>query len=377
MPFRSMEQGVAAIQQGKLEEGARLLRIALKSDELKGSMRAMAYLWLAETKSDHKEKVACYNDALAADPDNEHARQRIAQLLAEDLPPFPAQSSGYTPSAKNPPAAHTQPPTGAPAQQTPGGIFRAVGVLDGPNGSGTGFFVTRDGLLATTRFVVGGAETLTVALGPGQSLIADVVRSYSELDLAFLETGINVSQLLPFVTTATIPDNTPLTAIAYNGQVRSGQLRATRSIMKPQWFPTTIEELADAGGSPVFDDHNLLVGMLTRNAQRTAPYVFGLHISTILHQVDQFQQEMRLAANLVYCPSCGHRSRAQAAGGFYCETCGSMLPAARNTRRFPLPQMAALYGENAHRPCRLCGARVGYYDGRCLRCGQSPARSAP
>ena len=37
MSIRNVEQGIAAIQQGNLEEGARLIRIGLKSEELQGA----------------------------------------------------------------------------------------------------------------------------------------------------------------------------------------------------------------------------------------------------------------------------------------------------------------------------------------------------
>jgi len=87
MPFRSLEQGINLIQQGNHEEGARLVRIALKSEQIQGEMRATAFLWLAETVQSRDEKLSMYQQALNIDPENEYARQRIAQLYASDLPP--------------------------------------------------------------------------------------------------------------------------------------------------------------------------------------------------------------------------------------------------------------------------------------------------
>ncbi|NWG18157.1 MAG: hypothetical protein HXY41_16155, partial [Chloroflexi bacterium] len=52
------------------DEGARLLRIALRDTSVTGGIRAVACLWLAETVSDPQSKRAYYDEALAADPDN-------------------------------------------------------------------------------------------------------------------------------------------------------------------------------------------------------------------------------------------------------------------------------------------------------------------
>src|SRR5262245_60485129 len=138
MPFRSMEQGIAAIQVGNLTEGARLLRIALKSDVLTGNLRAIACLWLAETSGDPDFKRTCYQDALTADPENQDARQRLAALLAANLPPSPP-TPAYTPTVTPPvammPAVPAAPVPGQPAYQTaPAGTYRIVGVIGGPNG---------------------------------------------------------------------------------------------------------------------------------------------------------------------------------------------------------------------------------------------------
>lgn len=399
MPFRSIEQGIAAIQQGNLDEGARLIRIALKSQEIQGSVRATAYLWLAETVQDPQGKIECYNQALAVDPNNQHARQRIAQLLSTGLPSSqatpqqPAQPQpGYSaqqpaqptiqqqgfvpqyPAQQNPvpgmqSTQQAQPSYGQQPRHNPNTLYRTVGIYEGPNGPGTGIIITREGLVATTRFVVGGEQHVTVELEAGNRFAGQVVRAFPQIDLAFVHTGLSVNQLLPAAPTPVIMDNTPLVAVAHNGQVMQGQKRATKSQIKPEWFPTTIADMADAGGNPVFDNRNMLVGMLTNNANRSSAYVFGLNINVVYRHAEQYMQEMQTGVKVVYCPHCGHLSRAGGAGAFYCEVCGGTLPAAQNVARYQMPHMAAYYNENSHRACPRCKARVGYYDSKCLRCG--------
>jgi ribosomal protein L40E len=78
---------------------------------------------------------------------------------------------------------------------------------------------------------------------------------------------------------------------------------------------------------------------------------------------------MQAQQNRVYCHSCGGVSRAAAAGGFYCEICGATMPFAEDHQRISTPQMAMFYQENDPTTCTNCGARAGFHNGLCLRCG--------
>ena len=54
-------------------------------------------------------------------------------------------------------------------------FYRTVGVLGGRNGPGTAFFINQQGLLATTRFVVGGLTRVTIALESAQMIPGQVL----------------------------------------------------------------------------------------------------------------------------------------------------------------------------------------------------------
>ena len=360
MPFQTLERGVAAIQQGQLDEGARLIQTALQSDQIQGVLRATAYLWLAETLSNPQDKLNCYNQALAADPANEATQQRIALLMAAGLPG--AISAQTAPPSHSP---STTPPSGVPGVAT-GAIYRTVGILGGPNDAGTAFFVTADGLLATTRFVVGGAEQVRCELESGRTVAGQVVRAYPALDLALIHTGLTVNPSR-FPEVVGLLADVPLLAYVHNGQSITGAVRDTKSQIRAGWFPTTIEVLVDAGGNPVYDERDQLVGMLTHNSSRASGYFFGLRVDTIYRAVESYKRETSAGRARVYCPGCGSLSPM---GGFYCETCGAILPGTVDKARRPQPHLAARYGETA-RPCPnpQCKSRAGAYNNRCLRCG--------
>lgn len=254
------------------------------------------------------------------------------------------------------------------------GLQRCVAVRGGPNGRGTGFFVSSDGLLATTRFAVGGETHLRVELGDGQAVTGTVVRSFPDYDLALLQTDVILHQLYSITPLPTIADNTPIFVVTHNGQAVMTQKRGTRHQTQPHWFPTLIDQFTEAGGNPIVDDRNLLLGMLTRNARRSTPYFYGLHISKIYDCVAQYTEEKKFHLGAAaYCYACGMMSRAPAYGGYYCENCGEVLPYAEHIRRTPQPNLVSLYRENTQLPCVNCHSPVGYYGGACLRCGYRPS----
>lgn len=386
--FRALQQGIAAIQAAKPEEGARLLRAALREPAIAGSLRAAAYMWLAETTRDPQEKITCYTEALSADPTNELAQQRLALLLALPAPGKAVPLSDFTPTSNplvtpppppplfEPPGVTlTRPPSSAPAA-APRPAARGphiVGVFsDGQRGSG--FFMTRAGLIATTRFVVASQLAVTVQLPDGRQLQGQVVRAFPELDVAFVHVAHQGAEPLPASPYALIPEGMPLQALSYSGQVVEGRQRETGRVLAPHWLPTDIIRVPDAGGSPLLDDQRYLVGMLTRNTSSAAAYLFGVHIAAIQRCLEAFSAEMHGDPNRIYCPACGGVSRAAGAGGYYCERCGAVMPHHADNPRLLLPQMAALYRENAAAVCPACAAQVGSYQGRCLRCGYDSAR---
>ncbi len=392
--FRMLQQGIAAIQEGKPEEGARLLRLALREQAITGRLRATAYMWLAETTRDPQEKITCYTEALSADSTNELAQQRLALLLAPPAPGKEVMLSDYTPTSNplvtpppppplfQPPgitldfsAQHSSAPPAAAHPLTASDQRAVVGVFsDGQRGSG--FFLTRSGLIATTRHVVANQAVVTVELFDRRQFNGQVVRAFPELDVAFVHVSDSGAELLRVSPYTLIPDSMPLTALCYNGQLVEGRQRETGRLLAAHWFPTDIIRVPDAGGGPVLDDRHYLVGMLTRNTSGAAAYVFGVHITAIQRCLATFDAEMRGAPNRIYCPACGGVSRAAGAGGSYCDLCGAVMPHAADTPHLLIPQHAVLYRENAA-VCPVCAAPVGSYQGRCLRCGQEISRGSP
>jgi hypothetical protein len=367
MPHRILQQGIEAMQQGSAAEGARLIRIALKADDLPGDMKAVGYLWLAEAQTDAAGKREYYNAALAADPTNSEAKSRLARLLSTNLPsavPIPQpDTSAYT-------LPVTQ--TGTMPAVAPRAINLAdhmANIIGGVKGAGTAFFVTQDGILATTRAIVENREQVTAELHDGRQLVGRVIRAFPEYDLALIKVDAAPPQLLPIPPQSRVPDEATLYLYHYTGESIRAMQRPTKRVLAAHWLPTTFKEIYDAGGGPIFDERANLVGMITKSTGQTSDYLYALHIYAIRACVEQLRGEMQ-GGKRGYCPSCGGLCRAEGMGYFYCELCGATLPSALNLNRYLVPQAAALYETGTTR-CLKCGSGAGIYQGRCLRCGQA------
>lgn len=292
------------------------------------------------------------------------------QAPAQQQKPPPPQQTPAPQQQKPPPPQHI------PARQQPQGqpgaaLQRSVGVLGGPNGPGTGFFVSRNGLLATTHYVVGDATDIDIALADDQRLPGRVVRAFPTYDLAFVYVQVDVPRLPAVSTAATLPPDTPLVAIVHPGRGVQTSVRESMHDVPAHWFPTVVNSLPDAGGNPVYETQgNTLVGMMTKVLRRTNGFFHGLYISQIQACLQQYINELRQLGNRAgYCNHCGRLSQAASYNSPYCEHCGGKLPDAPDAARQFQPQLAQLYGEGQQPACSNCSAAVGYYQGRCLRCG--------
>ncbi|MCS7070112.1 MAG: hypothetical protein NZM00_01290, partial [Anaerolinea sp.] len=125
MSTRILDMGIRALQAGSRAEGIRLIRIALKRNTLPAELRAIAYLWLAETGGDAAQRVHYLRLAADADPNNADARARLAQALAPaSIPPATLPKTGPL----SPP--HGPPPPAPPALPVDPGPASRVNVAD-------------------------------------------------------------------------------------------------------------------------------------------------------------------------------------------------------------------------------------------------------
>jgi hypothetical protein len=137
-----------------------------------------------------------------------------------------------------------------------------------------------------------------------------------------IDTPFTVSSLLNLQPEAAVLPDQNLTAHTYSQAPIYGHGRVPPRNMPEGWFATDMEAVWDAGGGPVTNRDNAVVGMLTRNCSRNSPAVFALSLALITMHAQR--TESRLADGLPrrYCPSCGQPAWSELNAQF-CHHCGA------------------------------------------------------
>ena len=354
-------RAIAHMKSGDLQAAAALLRVAVDDPDLDRHGRAVACIWLAETDDDIAFKIRCLQQALRQEPGNLQVQGKLDQLRARQM------------QRRSDASALTSSRSSVRMAQAP----LVLGIDGGVNGRGSGIFVNREGLVATTASAVGSALEVVVALGGSQALPGQALRRFPESDLALIQTPVALGSLDALENSPVVIAKEAVTAIAYNGAKIRGAVEDPGDGARQGWLRTSIliAMSPDAGGNPLTDDRGHVLGLLTRNADHDRGSAWALSLPHILTLAEQTAQEYRLLPNAATCGSCGCRAGAGHYGGRYCETCGARLPSAGVSRSDPadFERLAQIYGENQSMPCPRCGSKAGYYTGQCLRCSHELA----
>ncbi len=354
-----LRQAIELMQDGQAAPAVDLLNRLVECAELDGKGRAAAYVWLAESGEDRAFKIRCLERALEQDPDNRQIQQGLQQLMAARPPPGQLPALG---ADRQRAALDEAPPV--------------IGIVGGLNGPASGVFVDDGSLIATTSYAIGSAERVTVTLDTERHLAGQVVRRFPPYDLALVDVPLRIARGPTAVPASMIAENSAFIALGYGGARLRGAFAQLNSVRARHWLRTTIPpvQMPDAGGNPLFDENGQLLGLLTRNVDG-AGNALALKISQVLALTSQWRRDRRLMPDARCCVTCGALTRSWQFGGCHCETCGA---AQRIDSDFPrqADKLAALYGEDDGPPCTHCGARVGAYENRCLRCGRSVARGS-
>lgn len=355
-----LRQAIEWMQDGRIAAAVDLLNRLIADDGLDDKGRAAAYVWLAESRDDKTFKIRCLERALEHDADNQQIRQGLQQIMAARPSPRPAMGPALRPAKLD-----DAPPV--------------IGILGGRNGPASGCFINDAGMIATTSYAIGSARRATVTLDARRHVPGTVIRRSPTHDLALIETALRPAQPPPAAHPSTVGEGAAFVALGYGGLKLRGVLGQLNARRARHWLRTTIPplQMADAGGNPLVDANGRLLGLLTRNVDG-AGNALAIKMSHIVALAKSELRDRQLMPDADYCAACGGRTRARLYGGKHCETCGAALDSvvAKSPAAPQTDKLAALYGENAARPCPQCGARFGAYDGRCLRCGQAVAVGA-
>ncbi len=164
----------------------------------------------------------------------------------------------------------------------------AVVVLRGPEGHGSGFFITDTGVIATNAHVTQGEQTLVAELPSGRTLDATVVYVDPEKDIALVKVEGSGFQHLPLANLTTVRQGQTVVALGNPGH--SLPLSATKGIVsavgqsegfgKGTWIQTDAAINPGNSGGPLLNSHAEVVGINTQKVVEKNFQSIGLALSS-------------------------------------------------------------------------------------------------
>lgn len=141
----------------------------------------------------------------------------------------------------------------------------AVVTVRSPDGSGTAFFISRDGYLLTNAHVVGSAQSVVLQDRDGGSAAALVVRLDRARDVALLKVDHSAAQALPLIVRApqvgeeVYAVGTPLGA--FRNTVTKGIVSALRSFEGVNYIQADVTVQPGNSGGPLTDASGNVIGI--------------------------------------------------------------------------------------------------------------------
>jgi hypothetical protein len=142
----------------------------------------------------------------------------------------------------------------------------AVVTVSSDTGSGSGFFVSRHGDLLTNHHVVGSAKFVKVKLATGRELLAEVIRSDKNADVALIKTEavavhpITISAVEPNVGEEVYVLGSPL-GDKFSTTLTRGVLSAYRTLGKRRYLQSDVAILPGSSGGPLLDAKGKAIGI--------------------------------------------------------------------------------------------------------------------
>ncbi|MCM3088390.1 serine protease [Bhargavaea ginsengi] len=154
-----------------------------------------------------------------------------------------------------------------------------------PDGSGTGFILSEDGIILTNHHVIEGYDRVSVVLSDDRRFMADVTESYPESDMAVLEAEDESG--LPFLELADsymLDEGDPVTFIgnpfSFRGVANKGNVIGPIRVNGLDQPVIMMEAPVYRGnsGSPVLDKDGLVVGIVFATLNHEEEGTVGLFV---------------------------------------------------------------------------------------------------
>lgn len=148
-------------------------------------------------------------------------------------------------------------------------IRAAVVTLDSGRGTGSGFFIGREGYLLTNQHVVKDARFLKVKLATGRELVGEVLQAHARRDVALVKTESTGAEPLairpgePNIGEDVYAIGSPL-GEKFIGTLTRGVLSGHRTLDALRFLQSDVAVLPGNSGGPLLDANGQVIGIAVR-----------------------------------------------------------------------------------------------------------------
>lgn len=166
-------------------------------------------------------------------------------------------------------------------------------------GSGSGFFVSNDGLIATAHHIISGATTVLGKTGLGEEFkVSGLVADDPMHDLVILKTDKQRTLHIPFGQFSRLHVSDPIQVVGNdnfpNGNSSKGVITYIENLAgNYQWFAVDASFVPGLSGTPILNDANDVVGMAVAHVSNPK-FNFAVSVDSIEHLLTEHSQTPRL-----------------------------------------------------------------------------------
>jgi len=166
-------------------------------------------------------------------------------------------------------------------------LRNAVVTLETASGSGSGFFINKDGHLLTNAHVVKGAKYARIKLQNGDKAVAEVIKVNEQADVALLKTALTDSDALALRTGAALEVGSDVYAIGsplgvLNNSMTRGVLSADRVLQGRRVLQSDAAVTFGSSGGPLLDGDGRVVAITRGGVESGKGFNFFIPIEEAL-----------------------------------------------------------------------------------------------
>lgn len=277
-----------------------------------------------------------------------------------------------------------------PKQYQPQDLFEIVAdtviSIKTKDSSGSGVILNKNGVAVTNRHVVDTNNKVLVGLKNGDKFIGKVIRSYSDIDLAFIKFDMAKSSLLKSSLIFSIKDfnpccqrklkvGEPVFAIGHpmglDYTLTQGIISSIeRTIESTKFIQIDVSINPGNSGGALYTAYGELAGINTMGYENSDHLNFAIPIDEVMKRYSTWLEE-EAKGFTHYCAVCGFSSVDEK----YCENCGVSLKRDSSeeddflSKSDLIEDLKLSMKSNALLTCKACGTSVSSSLKYCSTCG--------